>query len=238
MTLVKSFHIFFFLADFFTPSPSISNKLLNRSDLCNFKCWIYLRTYKFCFCAVKFFRTTKTLTTDLTCRAVSFFLSKIAIYFIPRPQRTSKLQKKHSALKKKENIQHFKKLNFLPFFYVCESFLPSWIRIHQLKLMRIHADSDTDSDPQPCTTLLTCFVLKATTASWRRRVPRRTATVGRSANAAHWWPAIRAHASSFSPGSLRKQVPVMPKWSDRKNDPCKKAKMPKEIGKTVLVCVF
>ncbi len=33
----------------------------------------------------------------------------------------------------KENIQHFKKLNLLTFFFLSESFLPSWIRIQIAK---------------------------------------------------------------------------------------------------------
>ncbi len=37
----------------------------------------------------------------------------------------------------KENIQHFKTWKFFTFFYFCVSFLPSWIRIQQLKLMQI-----------------------------------------------------------------------------------------------------
>ncbi len=40
----------------------------------------------------------------------------------------------------KKNIQHFKTWKIFTFFYICRSFLPSWIRIRiqQLKLMRIH----------------------------------------------------------------------------------------------------
>ncbi len=45
------------------------------------------------------------------------FWSKIAIYICPNLQPS------------KEYIQHFKKWNVLTFFYVCGSFLPSWIRI-------------------------------------------------------------------------------------------------------------
>ncbi len=39
----------------------------------------------------------------------------------------------------KKNIQHFKTWKFFTFFYICRSFLPSWIRIRiqQLKSMRI-----------------------------------------------------------------------------------------------------
>jgi hypothetical protein len=39
--------------------------------------------------------------------------------------------------------------NSVIFFYFCGSFLPSWIRIRiqQIKLMRIHADPDTDPKP-------------------------------------------------------------------------------------------
>ncbi len=42
----------------------------------------------------------------------------------------------------KENIQHFKTWNFFTFPYFCGSFLPSWIRIQRLKLMRINAEPD------------------------------------------------------------------------------------------------
>ncbi len=37
----------------------------------------------------------------------------------------------------KENIQHFKTWEFFTFFFICGPFLPSWIRIQHLKLMRI-----------------------------------------------------------------------------------------------------
>ncbi len=46
-------------------------------------------------------------------------------YNLPIP-RTSKLQKKPSALKKE--LPALQNMKFLNFFYVCGSFLPSWIR--------------------------------------------------------------------------------------------------------------
>jgi hypothetical protein len=57
---------------------------------------------------------------------------------IPRPlERTSKLQKKPSALQREHSALHNRK--FLNFFYFCGSFLSSWIRI------RI-PNSDPDKD--------------------------------------------------------------------------------------------
>jgi hypothetical protein len=66
-----------------------------------------------------------------------FFGSKTTIdlslgFFKGRPNYRRSLQLS------KENIQHFKTLNFLIFFYFYGSFLPSWIRI------RI---PNTDPDP-------------------------------------------------------------------------------------------
>jgi hypothetical protein len=43
----------------------------------------------------------------------------------------------------KENIQHFKTRNFLPFFYFCGSVLPFWIRIFW-----IETRSKPDPDPK------------------------------------------------------------------------------------------
>jgi hypothetical protein len=60
-----------------------------------------------------------------------------------------KLQEKPSAPKSEQPaLQRMKILSFFLFF---GSFFPSWIRIRiqQLKLMRIHADPDTDPDPKP-----------------------------------------------------------------------------------------
>ncbi len=55
----------------------------------------------------------------------------------------------------KENIQHFKTWKFFAFFYICGSFLSSWIRIRnqQLKLMGIHPDPFGIQNPA---TLLAC----------------------------------------------------------------------------------
>jgi hypothetical protein len=53
----------------------------------------------------------------------------------------SKLQEKPSALKLKENIQHFKKWNILSFFFVCGPFLPSLIRI---RIQNENPDQDLD----------------------------------------------------------------------------------------------
>jgi hypothetical protein len=58
---------------------------------------------------------------------------------------------------KKENMQHFKKWNLLTFFYVCVSFLPSFIRIRILdpdtdpgKQFNPDPNPDKDPDPQHC----------------------------------------------------------------------------------------
>ncbi len=72
-----------------------------------------------------------------------FFVSKIAIYLSLGLHKGSTSYRR-SLQTSKENIQHFKTWKFFTFFYICESFLPSWIRIQPLKLMRIHADA------QPC----------------------------------------------------------------------------------------
>jgi hypothetical protein len=57
---------------------------------------------------------------------------------------TPKLREKPLALKREHPV--LKNMKILDFFYFCGSFLPSWIRIQQLKLMRIHEDPD----PKPC----------------------------------------------------------------------------------------
>jgi hypothetical protein len=65
---------------------------------------------------------------------------------IPRPpKRTSKLQEKPSTLKREHPALQNMKILYLLFIF-CGSYLPSWIRIQRVKLMRIHADPD----PQPC----------------------------------------------------------------------------------------
>jgi hypothetical protein len=74
-----------------------------------------------------------------------FFKSKIAIY-LSLGLHKGLTSYRRSLEPSKENIQHFQNMRILYFFYICGSFLPSWIRIRiqQLKLMMIHADSDTD----------------------------------------------------------------------------------------------
>ncbi len=76
-----------------------------------------------------------------------FFWSKIAICFCPRYRR--------SLQPSKENIQHFKKWNWLTFFYVCGLFLSSWIRIQIANPdtdpgTPLNADRYMDPDPQHC----------------------------------------------------------------------------------------
>ncbi len=71
--------------------------------------------------------------------AVNFFIfygSKIAIY-LSLGLHKGRTSYRRSIQLSKENIQHFKTWKFFTFFYICGSFLPSWIRIQQLKLMRI-----------------------------------------------------------------------------------------------------
>jgi hypothetical protein len=60
-----------------------------------------------------------------------------------------KLQERPPALKPStENIQHFKKFNLLNFFYVCGSFLPSWIQIQIRILGPIESGSNPNPEPQ------------------------------------------------------------------------------------------
>jgi hypothetical protein len=47
-------------------------------------------------------------------------------------------------------------MKILEFFHFCGSYLPTWIRIQRLNLMRIHADPDTD--PKPWVFLLLDFL--------------------------------------------------------------------------------
>ncbi len=65
-----------------------------------------------------------------------FFLIKIAIKLSLGLHKIRTSYRKSLQLSKKK-IQHFKTWKFFTFFYVCRSFLPSWIRIQKLKLMRI-----------------------------------------------------------------------------------------------------
>jgi hypothetical protein len=89
------------------------------------------------------------LKKTYSCNLISIFLIKNFNLLIPRPpQRTPKLQEKPSALKREQ--PELKIMKILDFTYFSGSFLPSWIRIQQLKLMRIHADPDTDPDQKPC----------------------------------------------------------------------------------------
>jgi hypothetical protein len=76
---------------------------------------------------------------------LAIFLIKNCNLVIPKPQEgTHKVQEKPSALKKEHPA--LQNMKILYFFYICRSFLPSWFRIQQLKLMRINADPD----PHPC----------------------------------------------------------------------------------------
>ncbi len=67
-----------------------------------------------------------------------FFVSKIAIY-LSLSLHKGRLSYKRSLQHSTENNQHIKTWKFFTFFYICVSFLPSWIQIqiHQLRLMRI-----------------------------------------------------------------------------------------------------
>jgi hypothetical protein len=61
-------------------------------------------------------------------KKLNFLLDQKLQYTIPKPPyRKSKLQKKHSTLKREHPA--LQKLKFLNFFYFCGSFLPSWIRM-------------------------------------------------------------------------------------------------------------
>ncbi len=59
-----------------------------------------------------------------------------------QPEKPSALKSEHPALQK---------MKILSFFQFFGHFFPSWIRIQQLKLMRIHAGPDPDTDPDPKT---------------------------------------------------------------------------------------
>jgi hypothetical protein len=59
-----------------------------------------------------------------------FFWSKIAIYLCPSYSR--------SLQPSLEKMQHFKKMKFINCFYICGSFLPSWIQI---------CNPEPDTDP-------------------------------------------------------------------------------------------
>ncbi len=71
---------------------------------------------------------------NLQLKKIGYFLIKNCSLFIPWPRdgqaagEALNSQKEHPALKNKK---------ILYFFYICRSFLPSWIRIQKLKLMRI-----------------------------------------------------------------------------------------------------
>ncbi len=66
-----------------------------------------------------------------------FWWSNIENFELKKPGLYKGRTSYREALKK--NIQHFKTWKFFTFFYICRSFLPSWIRIRiqQLKSMRI-----------------------------------------------------------------------------------------------------
>jgi hypothetical protein len=73
---------------------------------------------------------TKNLKKNLQLENIFFFfLSKVAIYILISrpPQRKRKLQEKPSAL----DLEHaaLQNMEFLYFFLICGSFLPSWFRI-------------------------------------------------------------------------------------------------------------
>ncbi len=73
----------------------------------------------------------------------SLFLIKSAVYLCQIYRRSLQLSK--------ENIQHFKKIDLLTYFYVCGLFLPSWFRIKKGSRDTIDSGSnpDPDSDPDP-----------------------------------------------------------------------------------------
>ncbi len=72
------------------------------------------------------------------------FLSKIAIYLSPGLHKGC-LSYRRSLQPSKENIQYFKKRNFINFFfYFCGIFWPSWIRI------RIPSADPDPKNANPC----------------------------------------------------------------------------------------
>jgi hypothetical protein len=84
-------------------------------------------------------------------KRIYIFLIKNCNLLIPRPlQRTSKLQEKPSAFKRKHSA--IQNMNFIYFFFFRGSFFPSWIRI-RIRILNADPDPATlinaDPDPQP-----------------------------------------------------------------------------------------
>ncbi len=81
---------------------------------------------------------TKNWKKLLLKKKINFFGSKTTIY-LSLGLHKGRPSYRRSLQPSKENIQYLKTWKFWTFFYFCESFLPSWIRIRiqQLKLMRI-----------------------------------------------------------------------------------------------------
>ncbi len=84
----------------------------------------------------------------ITGNLIFIVLIKIAIY-LSLGLHKGRPSYRRSLQFSKENIQHFKRWKFCPFFYFFGSFLPSWIRISNL-----YADPDPDPAAQinadPC----------------------------------------------------------------------------------------
>ncbi len=80
-------------------------------------------------------------TTALTVRRSNYSARSHLQYIIVK---IGKAGDRRSLQPLKENIQHFKTWKFFTFFYICWSFLPSWIRI-QIRIQNM------DPDPDPAT---------------------------------------------------------------------------------------
>ncbi len=83
-----------------------------------------------------------------TRKKIGIFWSKFAIYL------SLGLHKGHPSYRRslqpsKKNIQHFKTWNLFTFFYLCRSFLTSWIRIHCFQIRIQYFRLNTYPDPDP-----------------------------------------------------------------------------------------
>ncbi len=73
-----------------------------------------------------------------------FWIENCNLLILRPPQRTQKLQEKPSAL-----IREHPALQFFTFFYICGSFLPSWIRI-RIRIQNSDPDPATQINADPC----------------------------------------------------------------------------------------
>jgi hypothetical protein len=97
-------------------------------------------------------------------------------------------------------------MKILDFFLICGSFLPSWIRIRiqQLKLMRFHADPNTDPKPWVKTDELSGHIKvrgsSQHTDYWTHRVDR---VLG-------FFPVVKIGTPTFHPQASVSPPPLIP----------------------------